>query len=351
MNYSNGEQMELTAFTNEKNIIKKAQKAFQQQTGIKLELFLKDQEHPKLLVDPTGVNAELELMVFESAFVANAMTILMKRALNLDQKVMVFPQLADYRADELRKDGVQFIDTAGNCYINQPPLYLFVKGNKIQGVTQKPAVNRVFKQTGLRVLYALLCNPGMENETYRTIAAKTGVALGMVNWVFKDLNELGFLLETGTSRNKKVRMLNKEKLLERWITAYAEQLRPKLVIERYRGAEGWWQTAQLNPEQALWGGEPAAAKLTEYLKPEVITVYADKDNPAAVIIPNRLKKDPAGDVELVARFWQPETVAPHGDMVHPILVYADLMATGNQRNIEAARMIYDRDIVQLIRED
>ncbi|MBW4054333.1 MAG: hypothetical protein HIU83_02815 [Proteobacteria bacterium] len=34
-----------------------------------------------------------------------------------------------------------------------------------------------------------------------------------------------------------------------------------------------------------------------------------------------------------------------------MLVYADLMATGNQRNIETARIQYDEHIVQLIRED
>lgn len=333
------------------NVLKTAQKAFEGQTGLKLELFLKDQDHPKLLVNAGGVNAEFELTVVESVFVANAMTVLMGRVLNLDKKIMVFPQLADYRADELRKDGIQFIDTAGNCYINQPPLYLFVRGNKKQGVTRTPTVNRVFKQTGLRVLYALLCNPGMENETYRTIAAKTGVALGMVNWVFRDLNELGFLLNTGTGRAKKLRLLNKEKLLERWIAAYAEQLRPKLLLGRYRGADGWWQNAQLIPDQALWGGETAAAKLTDYLKPQIITLYVDKENPTAVLVPNRLKKDPQGDVELVARFWQADTVVPHGDTVHPLLVYADLMATGNQRNIETARMIYDEHISQLVGEN
>ena len=30
--------------------------------------------------------------------------------------------------------------------------------------------------------------------------------------------------------------------------------------------------------------------------------------------------------------------------VHPILVYADLIATGNQRNIETARILYDEHI-------
>lgn len=341
--------MELTKGT--RFILETAQKAFEHQTGVKLELRPEDPENPKLRIQVPGVQVELELMVVESLYLAYAMTVLFKRMLNIDRKILVIPQLPEMKADDLRAQGIQFIDMAGNGYINQPPLYLFVKGNKMQGATKVPAANRVFKQTGLRVLYAMLCNPGLENETYRTIAAKTGVALGMVNWVFKDLNELGFLLETGTGRNKNVRLLNKEKLLERWITAYTEQLRPKLVLGRYRGADGWWQKAQLDTGQALWGGEPAAAKLTDYLKPEIITIYTDKDNPAGVIIPNRLKKDPQGDVVLIARFWQPETVEPHRDMVHPILVYADLMATGNQRNIETARIIYDEHIVQLVRED
>ncbi len=335
-----------------KHILKTAMDAFERQTGITLELLKEGPEKKKLRLNTQGTTAELEVMVLEGGVLAvNGMLVLYRRLQDLERHIMVLQQVTADKADELRKDGIQFIDTAGNGYVNQPPIYLFVKGNKTPGVVKVAKVNRVFKQTGLRVLYALLCNPGLENETYRTIAAKTNVALGMVNWVFKDLNELGFLMEKGTGRTRQVWLIQKEKLLERWVTAYAEQLRPKLVLGHYRGTEGWWHNAQLKPEQALWGGETAAAKLTGYLKPQEITLYVDKENPAAVLIPNRLKKDPTGDVELVARFWQTETIAPQGDRVHPILVYADLMATGNQRNIETARMIYDQHIVQFIREN
>jgi hypothetical protein len=334
----------------QKHIFKIARDAFAHQTGIALELLKKTPGQQTLVLKTTGATAKLEVMVLEG-WGGYFPLILLRRLQNLENYIMVVPQVTAERADELKKNGIQFIDTAGNGYINQPPLYLFIKGIKTQGVIKAPTVNRAFKQTGLRVLYALLCNPGLENETYRSIAAKTNVALGMVNWVVKDLNELGFLMETGTGRARQVRLIRKEQLLDRWITAYAEQLRPKLVLGRYRGAEGWWQQAVLNPEQALWGGEVAAAKLTDYLKPQTVTVYVDKDNPAAVLIPNRLKKDPEGDVELIGRFWRPDVIAPHGDTVHPILVYADLMATGNQRNIETARIIYDEHIVQLVGEN
>ncbi len=334
----------------EKEILKTARDTFERQTGIKFELVNKGPNRKKLRLNMPDAKA-LDVRIIANTTGLAYAALMYGDRLQHQGEIAVFNQITAEMADTLRSKDIQFIDTAGNGYINQPPVYLFVKGNKARLEIKPPTVNRVFKQTGLRVLYALLCNPGMENETYRTLAARTDVALGMVNWVFKDLSELGFLLETGTGRNNKVRLINKEKLLERWITAYAEQLRPKLLLGRYRGAEGWWQNAQLNPEQALWGGETAAAKLTDYLKPQMITVYLDKDNPAAVLIPNRLKKDPAGNVELVARFWQPATVAPHGETVHPVLVYADLIATGNQRNIETARMIYDEYIVQLVREN
>jgi len=337
--------------THQKQILKTALAAFERQTGLPLGVIKGVQGKQFLQINAAGEEVNLELVVCTNALWADAITLFGNRLEKLDRTVTVLHQITAEKTDALREHGIQFIDTAGNCFINHPPLFLLVKGNRAKLEMKPPTVNRVFKQTGLRVLYALLCNPGLENETYRTIAAKTDVALGMVNWVFKDLNELGFLQETGAGRARKVRLLNKEKLLERWITAYAEQLRPKLVLGRYRGAEGWWQNALLKPEQMLWGGEVAAEKLTEYLKPQTITVYVGKENPEAVIIPNRLTKDPHGDVEIVARFWQPETVAPYGDMVQPLLVYADLMATGNQRNLETARIIYDQHIVQLVGEN
>lgn len=268
-----------------------------------------------------------------------------------EEFLVITHQLKGDMADQLRRNGVQFIDDAGNAFINRPPFYVFIKGNK-NLEAQKPAViGRAFKQTGLRVLYALLCNPGLENETYRAIAGKTGVALGMVDWVMRELRELGYLAETGTGRKRNVWLLNKGRLLERWIPAYVEQLRPRLLIGRFRGTDGWWESADLDQTDGLWGGEVAAARMTDYLKPEDVIIYAGNENPGKMLTQFRLKKEPQGNVALYTRFWKPETVAPIGNMVHPLLVYADLVATGNQRNLETARMIYERHILQLIGED
>ncbi|MDA8171861.1 MAG: type IV toxin-antitoxin system AbiEi family antitoxin [Nitrospiraceae bacterium] len=256
----------------------------------------------------------------------------------------VNPQMAE----QLKRNGVEFIDAAGNTFINQPPLYIFVKGNKPpEGLIPAPP-KRIFRAAGLRVIYAFLCNPGLENRNYREIAVTADVALGAIGLLLGELKETGFLLDMGKRGHK---VTQKELLLQRWVTAYPEQLRPKQMIGRYRGEYGWWQNKRLDPVKAQWGGEVAAARLTQYLQPEVITIYTADRHINELLLENRLKKDPAGNVEVLERFWIPGEVRQKDDLVHPILVYADLMATGNERNLEAARMIHEQYIIQLIRED
>jgi len=251
-------------------------------------------------------------------------------------------------AEQLKQDEIEFIDTAGNAYINRPPLYIFIKGNKPPDFVTHPPLKRAFYATGLKAIYAFLCNPGLENKPYRNIATEAGVALGTVGELIRELKELGYLLEMGKQGNK---IIKKENLCQRWLAAYPEKLRPKLMLGRFKGDDDWWQHKTLNPINAQWGGEVAAAKLTKYLKPEVITIYTTHQHLNNLLIENRLRKDPAGDVEILERFWQPVGIWPYEDMVHPLLVYADLIATGNQRNIETAKMIYEQYIIRLIRED
>ena len=250
-------------------------------------------------------------------------------------------------ADELKQNGVEFIDAAGNAFINQPPLYIFVKGNKPDVIKVLP-VKRTFKPAGLKVIYAFLCNPGLENKTYREIAAETDVALGTVDWIMKELRELRFLLNIG---KRGQRLIQKQNLLQRWVIAYPEQLRPKLILGRFRAEHEWWRQKTLDHLKAQWGGEVAAAKLTQYLQPQIITIYTMPQELNQFLTENRLRKDQTGDVEILKQFWKPPEILQHEDLVHPILIYADLLATGNERNIETAKMIYDQHIVQLIRED
>jgi hypothetical protein len=255
----------------------------------------------------------------------------------------VNPQMAE----QLRQDGIEFIDTAGNAYINHPPTYIFIKGNRPAGIDRAVRVRRAFQPTGLKMIYAFLCHPGLEDKAYREIANIADIALGAVGWVTGDLKDLGYMIDMG-KKGKKI--IKKEDLLKRWVIEYAEKMRPKLFLGRFIGHEGWWQQKTLDPNVAQWGGEVAAARMTQYLKPEIVTVYTIKENLERFLIENRLTKDHNGDVEILERFWKPIQNNLYEDKVHPILVYADLLATGNQRNMETAKVIYERDIIRLIRE-
>ena len=87
----------------------------------------------------------------------------------------------------------------------------------------------------------------------------TNVALGTVKNTMTKLIQKGFIVEMGKKGKK---LLDKKKLFERWIAAYPDYLKPKLLLGRFRGDGEWWKDIPLDPTLAQWGGEVAAAKLT-----------------------------------------------------------------------------------------
>jgi hypothetical protein len=269
--------------------------------------------------------------------------------LNREEKaLMITEYVTPPIADLLKELNIFFIDTAGNAYINEPGLYVFIKGNKPQLTLKTKTRKRLFKPSGLRVVFALLNNPEMINKPYRDMAKAADVALGTIGWLVKDLKETGFCIEIG-KRNRK--LMNLENLFKRWVEAYPEQLRPKLIRERFEAANpNWWKEIDIKAYGACWGGEVAAANLTGYLKPAKVTIYTNEAI-GELVLKNRLRKTEQGNVEILTPFWNFKYELADRDIVPPILVYADLMATGDQRNIEAAEMIYEKYIGRLVREN
>ncbi len=260
-------------------------------------------------------------------------------------------------AAKLKDLNVQFIDTCGNAYINAAPFYIFVKGNK-PGTSKQtpPQTARAFRPAGLRVIFTLLCNPGLEAMPLRFIANKARVALGTTNAVFKDLKILGYLIDKGRYGRT---LVNKKNLLDRWVTTYPEVMRPKAIIGRYTAKDHYWWKEALLPDRFYWGGEVAATKITKYLKPEIITLYTDVEQPTDFLLRNKMKKDDNGQVEILKQFWNTSRDIDekhvdefegqqHLNTVHPILVYADLVAITDARNHEVARILYDNELYKFI---
>ena len=188
----------------------------------------------------------------------------------------------------------------------------------------------------------------MVNRPYREIAEATDTALGTVGWIFRDLKKMGFLLKMGKRKRKMVDVLA---MLKKWAESYPHQLCPKLIIERYKtDIPRWWETVEIIDYGACWGGEVTAARLTKHLKPEKVIIYANKPL-GKLIIEKKLRKATNGDIEMLKPFWKFDHEFANQGMVPPPLVYTDLMATADARNIETAGIIYDKYLAQFGGQD
>ncbi|HBA83934.1 MAG TPA: hypothetical protein DCZ95_07570 [Verrucomicrobia bacterium] len=269
--------------------------------------------------------------------------------------LLVTTYVNDRQSDALRQAGVYYMDTAGNVFLAASGLHLLVSGRRLpkKGVEQSDR-SKAFHSAGLRLLFSLLTDPHLDDETpgkalvsrpYREISAVTGLSHSTVGWVMADLSRQGMVLETeGRSRM----LVDRARILERWVQGYLDRLRPRLVQGRFRPERNdWWQDVHL--KAGLWSGEVAAASLTGMLKPGSVTIFGD--TPAhSFILKHHLQKDPQGSVEFLNPFWgaaQPAAVEKK-TCVHPLLVYADLLAVEDDRTHEIAQGIYEKYLRSLI---
>lgn len=350
----------------ETKLLDLATKAFEAETGLKIGIVnrevRKDQNTIDGLVDlPNGAGrlaAEVKKWAQHTNIGAMA-----NQVKSLPMEGML---VADYvnpnMAAKLKELGVLFIDTAGNAFIDRPPLYIWVTGNKPKMPIREPREGggRAFDATGLKVVFGMLCQPDLVKAPYRKIAEQTDVALGTVGQVMQALKVAGFLIERKQKRDRK--LTNQKKLFERWVEAYPEKLKPKLKVGDF-AAEGplWWKDIAIEKYGAYWGGEVGAAKYTGYLKPKVATVYLPEAAGNKLLAAARLKKANYPEMEenlvtIYRPFWHagidknPEEAGVVPGVVPPILIYADLVATGDSRNLETAREIYERYIAEHIGE-
>ncbi|MEO8627877.1 MAG: type IV toxin-antitoxin system AbiEi family antitoxin [Betaproteobacteria bacterium] len=255
--------------------------------------------------------------------------------------LVVTDYLTPPMAKQLHAQKQQFADAAGNAYLEGPGLFVFVTGQKLSERHIAPQAGKAFTTAGIKILFALIAEEGLADASYRAIAAAAGVALGTVPAVLADLQTAGYLLVAGKRR----RLNATKRLLDDWALAYARTLRPKTLVSRYAAASfDAWREWKLDAK-ARWGGEPAASLLVRYLKPGVLTIYAEKLS-ARLIVKQRLVV--AGSlahnhlIEVRRPFWG-STLRDDGrhETAAPALVYGDLLATGDGRCIETAQMIYD----------
>ncbi|MBI2269278.1 MAG: hypothetical protein HYU69_02865 [Bacteroidetes bacterium] len=266
--------------------------------------------------------------------------IIMEHVKKWDPLMLVAEKIFPKIKEELRKQKIAYLETNGNIYLNADEQFVWLEGNKAL-TTQGEKVNRAFTKTGAKVIFLFLLEENFINLPYRDLAEKADVALGNINYIMNGLKEMGFILKIN---KEEVKLTNKKELLEKWMAAYEEKLKPHLYVDTFRFLKEEdflnWKKLPLKHGETYWGGEPAGDLLTNYLRPAMFTLYTNETR-ADLMKNYKLVPDKAGNIKVYKKFWELKEI-DKANHVPPLLVYADLMNTGDPRNIETAQKIYER---------
>jgi hypothetical protein len=271
--------------------------------------------------------------------------------------------LADYvpprLAQRLVEAGVNFVDETGNVYIDWPgKLYIRVQGARPKRLPE-PMGGRLSQPSGLQVVFILLAGSRANSMGYRELAKKSGVALGSVARIVQELKVKGYLELRG--RGKWI-VTRKRDLLDLWVGGYADRLRQKLSIGRFQPPERDLTRTlgrmQMEAEAtgitwALTGGF-AADVLTHHFRGDQLAVFVS-EWPSDLVKGLRWLPSAHGPVSVLRQFsphvlftQKPPLEVP---VAHPLLVYAELVFQRRERELETAKLIYDRYLVSLIDGD
>jgi hypothetical protein len=132
-------------------ILDRALDALAKATDIKIEVEHYLHKNPEydatgsLVIDGNNIPFAIEFKVRPTP----AMAMLASLNQTLEQKLLVADYINPILAERLKAQDIWFLDTAGNAYIKQRPLFIYIKGNK---PVEKPAtrtLSRAFQPAGL----------------------------------------------------------------------------------------------------------------------------------------------------------------------------------------------------------
>lgn len=244
--------------------------------------------------------------------------------------------------ETLKNNGINYLEAAGNCFIQKQGLFFYINDQQVTPLRQT-ATGKLWKNAGLRLIFAILQNDDLLNQPYREIAQKANIALGNIGDLLQELQQEGYTKIKKEKNKKHLYFERKEALQKKWIELFVTILRPKLIAGRFRfmtpADKARWK--DMNLTNAYWGGETAGALLTNYLEPEIFTLYTNQPKTEIMKI-GRLLPDKNGEVELLDRFWnttQDLNNTTDKKTVPPLLAYAELITSMDSRNRETAERI------------
>jgi hypothetical protein len=194
------------------------------------------------------------------------------------------------------------------------------------------------------VLFAILAEPDLLDLPARKLATLAGVGKTAVANTLRRMEEEG-LIAKGDGRRH---LLGRGQILERWIAGYANVVRPRLTVGRYRTPDRDLHALEQRITRVLkkhvdwgWGGGAAAERLDHhYHGTETIIHVTKRDYHLEALIQAIPDRNGPLTVLLVPGQVALRGVIPH--TVHPLLVYTELVIMPDERALEAANRIRDK---------
>ena len=189
-----------------------------------------------------------------------------------------------------------------------------------------------------------MINEEIINKPYRAIAQCATVSIDTVGKALKELLEEQFLIKFD---RKTLKVQNRERLLQEWVIIFNRVLRPNLKQRTFKPRNSSIAALLHNAEPNSIGGALAAESLTNHLIPERGLIYTDQ---SFVEVAKKLEllPDVNGPITLIEKFWKDRLCESPKVTVNPILIYADLLNNPKPRNLEAAKIIYDKYVKTIL---
>jgi hypothetical protein len=237
--------------------------------------------------------------------------------------------------EKLRARGVNYCDLAGNLHVRLGASYVAL----IEGrAAAKPAEPSGLTHNDYRVLFALLVDEDLLAASVRVLSEASGVSKSSVSRCLARLEAKRMLVrgEPGSVRSQR------DELIDQFVHGYVATLRPRLLIGTYRPAENpkvldKKLAHRLGALKWGWGGDAGAYRLVEHYRSQRTAVHLEAD-PGD--LPKRLKALPSRDgVLAVLGIPGPLALGGASELAHPLLIYAELLASGDPRSREQAAML------------
>ena len=266
--------------------------------------------------------------------------------------ILCAPYVAPPMANYLAERGVNFMDTLGNVHLDVPGQLLLHHVESRAAATRQPA-EQALRPPAYKVILAILARPEILEEPIRKIEIEAGVSKSTVS------NQLHRLEREGVLAPVKghYRLVRARALFEKWITGYADVLRPALLLGRYdspfkapdereeRLAHELNASGKGQHRPAWrWGGASAGWRLVKHYRAPTTTLHVDVA-PTEALRRVRALPSRTGAIELLRI---PNALALGGPaeqqlrVVHPLLIYAEMMTSSDERTRESAAELQER---------